>query len=82
MNNRFSSSTDTLPESKSHKQLPSWLREGLEKIKQEKQKKIETSSNPASSPTTASKHDTAAPQTNSTGPLKIVNETTKFLYDS
>jgi hypothetical protein len=71
-----------LPESKSHKQLPSWLREGLEKIKQEKQKKIETSSNPASSPTTASKakaNDTASPQTNSAGPLKIVNETTKSL---
>ena len=27
---------------KSHKKLPSWLREGLEKINQEKQKKLDS----------------------------------------
>ena len=31
---------------KTHKQLPSWLRDGLEKIKQEKQKKLETAAAP------------------------------------
>jgi hypothetical protein len=49
LNNNANLESDTIPESKSHKQLPSWLREGLEKIKQEKQKKVESTTSTTAS---------------------------------